>query len=60
MNSVEKTIMSWKNPEMRSNQVAASPVGEVSEKELLNAVGGSDVSPQTTWPCVVVITSTIC
>ncbi|MED0958276.1 class II lanthipeptide, LchA2/BrtA2 family [Bacillus paramycoides] len=52
--------MAWKNPEMRSQEVLANPVGEVSEEELMAAVGGSDVNPRTTWPCVVVITSTIC
>ncbi|MGC7950348.1 MULTISPECIES: class II lanthipeptide, LchA2/BrtA2 family [Bacillus] len=60
MNLVEKTVMAWKNPEMRSQEVLANPVGEVSEEELMAAVGGSDVNPRTTWPCVVVITSTIC
>ncbi|HLR68400.1 class II lanthipeptide, LchA2/BrtA2 family [Virgibacillus alimentarius] len=56
----EKIETAWKNPEMRMEGVLESPVGEVSEEELAAAVGGSDVNPQTTWPCVIILTTTIC
>ncbi|MFC5589582.1 class II lanthipeptide, LchA2/BrtA2 family [Sporosarcina soli] len=60
MTQIENTIMAWKNPDFRTKDSVVSPAGEVSEQELMATVGGSDITPQTTLPCVVVLTLLAC